>query len=244
MSFEGMDLDQLQGLAKQIDSDAQKLYGLVGNLADILSGLTLLWNGPVAATFEQDWQSKNRPALLAAYNTLMELHAHLVSNISQQTAASAADGGWSAARVFDDFENVLTGAGLASLGLSGTKLLEETPVGDVFAVLDPISMGIGIYHTGKDAFDTGEELAQGHYVAAANDFTDGVADGLQTFGGPVGELAGIDVKLADQVANLDWKDTPNPFSGSNFQQDYVPVLKSMGTGAYWEQAGQVLWGDA
>ena len=109
MSFEGMDVDQLQGLAKQIDADAQRLYSLVTSLADVLGGLTLLWNGPVAVTFEQDWQSKKRPALLAAYNTHTNQNTHLVSNISQHTSASTADGGWSAARLFGDFENVLTG---------------------------------------------------------------------------------------------------------------------------------------
>ncbi len=102
MSFEGMDVDQLQGLAKQIDADAQTLDNLVSTLTGVVSTLTHLWNGPVATTFEQDWQSKNRPALLAAYNTLRDLHTHLVSNISQQTSASAAEGGWTVGRVVDD----------------------------------------------------------------------------------------------------------------------------------------------
>ena len=102
MSFEGMDADQLQGLAKQIDSDAQALDKLVTTLTGVVGALTLLWNGPVAATFEQDWQSKNRPALLAAYNTLTALHTHLVNNISQQISASAAEGGWTVGHVIDD----------------------------------------------------------------------------------------------------------------------------------------------
>lgn len=253
MSFEGMDVEQLQGLAKQIDSDAQALDKLVITLTGVVGTLTLLWNGPVAATFEQDWQSKNRPALLAAYNTLRDLHTHLVSNISQQTSASAAEGGWTAERVVGDFENVLKVEGLVSLALSGTTLLEGTPIGYVFGGMDEISLGIDAYHTGGDAFHVGEDLAQGHYVAAANDFTYGVADGLNTTGDVVGDddpllgaafhLAGVDLKLADQVANLDWKDTPNPLNASEFQQDWVPVLKSMGTGAFWKQAGETIWGD-
>ena len=35
MSFEDMDVDQLQGLAKQINSDAQALYNLVTNLTGV-----------------------------------------------------------------------------------------------------------------------------------------------------------------------------------------------------------------
>jgi uncharacterized protein YukE len=238
MSFEGMDVDRLQGLAKQIDSDAQALDNLVTTLTGVVGTLTLLWNGPVAATFEQDWQSKNRPALLSAYNTLRDLHTHLVSNISQQTSASAAEGGWTAERVVGDFENVLTVAGLVGM----TTLLDGTRVAGVLDGLGDVAIPIGAYQTAHQAFDTGEDLGEGHYVAAANDFTEGVADGLQTYPSPVTFFIGTDLKLADDVANLDWKDTPNPLSGSNWEQDYVPVLKSMGTGAFWEQAGQTLWG--
>lgn len=257
MSFEGMDVDQLQGLAKQIDADAQRLYSLVTSLADVLGGLTLLWNGPVAVSFEQDWQSKNRPALLAAYSTLTNLHTHLVSNISQQTSASAADGGWSAARLFGDFENVLTGAGLLSL----TKVLAGTPIDRVLDGAGLIALPITAYHMADDVFHVDEDLGQGHYVKAANDLSDAYSDELKTTSGLIAadpELAadpevdlyvaalygaGVDVKLLDQVANLDWKDTPSPFSGSSFRQDYLPVFESMGTSAYWEKAGKVLWGD-
>jgi WXG100 family type VII secretion target len=91
MSFEGMNIDQMQALAKQIDADAQALYNLVNNLNGILAGLVFTWNGPTAAAFEQEWQHKNRPALLSAYTILTNLHKHLVDNINQQTSASAAD---------------------------------------------------------------------------------------------------------------------------------------------------------
>jgi uncharacterized protein YukE len=285
MSFEGMDVDQLQGLAKQIDSDAQALNNLVTTLTGVVDTLTLLWNGPVAATFEQDWQSKNRPALLAAYNTLRDLHTHLVSNISQQTSASAAEGGWTAERMVGGFENLLTGAGLVGLPLGivstlGGGLTDLTDAsilkkGWTYATEDRLfssddggwvkttaefvaghpvlddglktvglaGSAVGVAHVVEDSYRASEDLDDGNYAGAANEFVEGVADGLQAYPSPVTYLAGVDIKLADQVANLDWKDTPNPLSGSNFQQDYVPVLKSMGTGAYWEQAGKTLWGD-
>jgi uncharacterized protein YukE len=97
MSIEGMDVDQLSALAKQIDADAQALHNLVAGLTGVVGTLSLFWQGPLVATFEQDWHSKNRPALLAAYNTLTDLHTHLVNNINQQVSASAAEGGWAAA---------------------------------------------------------------------------------------------------------------------------------------------------
>jgi uncharacterized protein YukE len=286
MSFEGMDVDQLQSLAKQIDSDAQALYNLVTSLTDVLGGLTLLWRGPVAATFEQDWQSKNRPALLAAYNTLTSLRTHLANNISQQTSASGADGGWTAERVVGDLEDGITAVGVLGIPLTLISELGKAPdslddagpltkawsyaTDDHLFSLSPDGVGwvkstanfiddthldtglkavgfvgsaVGVVKVADDSYQASEDLDGGNYVGAANDFVGGVADGLQAYPSPVTYLAGVDLKLADQVANLDWKDTPNPFSGSNFQQDYVPVFQSMGTGAFWEQAGQTLWRD-
>jgi uncharacterized protein YukE len=102
MSFEGMDADELRGLAAQINTDAQTLSGLVATMTGVLAELTLFWQGPMVAVFEQDWQAKYRPSLLAAYDTLAGLHTHLVSNIDQQTSASAAEGGWTVGRVVND----------------------------------------------------------------------------------------------------------------------------------------------
>ena len=256
MSFEGMDIDQLQGLAKQIDSDAQVLYNLVTDLTGVVGGLTLLWHGPMAATFEQDWQSKNRPALLAAYNTLRDLHTHLVNNISQQTSASGADGGWTMGRVVGDAENVLTALGLIGLaaprGSVAGKLLEDTPVGKVVDGAGPIGTAVGMYQTEDDMYHADEDLAKGQYVNAANSFVNGVGEGLETVGGQVAEDdpllgaviygSGVDVKLLDEVANVDWKDMPNPLNGDNWKTIYGPEIGSMKTSAYWEQVGNTLWG--
>ncbi len=93
MSFEGMDVDQLQGLAKQINADAQALSNLVTTLTAVAARLTDLWHGPLAAAFEQDWQSELSPSLQAATRTLMDLHTHLPNNINAQVSASAADAG-------------------------------------------------------------------------------------------------------------------------------------------------------
>jgi uncharacterized protein YukE len=287
MSFEGMDVDQLQGLAKQIDSDAQALYNLVTSLTGVVDTLTLLWNGPMAATFEQDWQSKNRPTLLAAHNTLRDLHTYLVSNISQQTSASAAEGGWTAGRAAGDLEDGIKAIGVLGIPVTLISELGKAPdsldgagpltkawsyaTDDHLFSLSPDGAGwvkttaefvaghpllddglktvglagsaVGVVHVVEDSYRASEDLDDGNYAGAANEFAEGVADGLQAYPSPVTYLAGVDIKLLDQVANLDWKDTPNPFSGTNFEQYYLPEFESMKTGAYWEQAGKTLWGD-
>lgn len=142
MSFEGMDVDQLQSLAKQIDSDAQALYNLVNTLNGVTGALTLIWHGPVAATFEQEWQSRNRPALLAAYNTLMNLHGHLVSNINQQKSASAAEGGWTLDRIIGDVRTAWT-------------------------AWEPVAQRVGYV---QEALDKFHELAGKHFEPGAKEF--------------------------------------------------------------------------
>jgi uncharacterized protein YukE len=251
MSLEGMDVDELRGLAAQLGTDESTLSGLITTVNGIAGELVLLWNGPASVTFEQDWQSRHRPALLAALSTLSSLHTHLVNNVNQQASASAAEGGWTAERAVGDFENALTVAGLVGFpvsALAGTsKVLGATD--GVLGRVGYIGAAISAYHEQEDEVHFDEALISGHYVDAANDLTDELSDGLKglsTFVPLPYSLAaygaGVDVKLLDEVANLDWKDTPSPFSGSNFEQDYVPEFKSMGTGAYWEQAGKTLWG--
>jgi len=287
MSFEGMDVDQLQGLAKQIDSDAQVLYNLVADLTGAVGGLTLLWHGPMAATFEQDWQSKNRPALLAAYNTLRDLHAHLVSNISQQTSASAAEGGLTVKGVVGGLEDGLKVASAVGLPfaiiseLGDGKLtdlthanllkkgwtfatedrslfrlnpvdvgwmkttanfLDHSPVGTGLKVVGLAGSAVSAFHAVDDLYRAGDDVYHGDYADAATELVEGVADGLQAYPSPVTYLAGVGLKLADQVAVQELTNAPSPVSGSNFQQGYVPALTSTGTGPVWEQAGKTLWG--
>lgn len=127
---------------------------------------------------------------------------------------------------------------------STAGFLESSHIDDGLKVAGLAGSAIGVYHVMQDSYRASEDLNDGNYVGAANEFTEGVADGLQAYPSPVSYLAGVDLKLLDQVANLDWKDTPSPFSGSNFQQYYVPALQSeFCTTAGLKEAGKTLWGD-
>jgi hypothetical protein len=83
--------------------------------------------------------------------------------------------------------------------------------------------------------DTGKgisEAAHGHYGAAVGDAADVAAAGLKSSKNPVLYLAGVDVALihedVDLAGQVDWKQgLPNPFSGSNFADDYLPTFKSL-----------------
>ena len=92
------------------------------------------------------------------------------------------------------------------------------------------------------------EVAANQHCARAQGIDEEAAN--EIFGRDRGKLGieaenegGVDAKLLDQIANLDWKDTPNPISSSQFKEYYLPQFESMGTSAYWVQAGQTIWGD-
>jgi len=288
MSFEGMDVEQLQGLAKQIDADAQALDKLVISLTGVVGTLTLLWNGPAAAAFEQDWQAKNRPALLAAYDILTTLHTHLVNNISQQISASAAEGGWTVGRVVADVRegwdkwqdidgrwvspiqipvglihdlsgkhyspgteayeeyskawnkliqldhdgsflkyhesSVLRYVHDASFVQKADKILVDTHIADF---LGPVGMILAapdaIVNTGEAIVDVKDH----HYNSAIQHLGNVAEDE----GGVVGLLAGGTTRLlADDYElgkQIQWGQVPNPFSGNNWQADWVPSLEAV-----------------
>lgn len=90
MAFEGMDVDQAQSLARQLDHHAQALAQISAAAADLAAQISLYWRGPAAATFHQEWEGRHRPALTATAHALSDMHARLTANIREQQQASAA----------------------------------------------------------------------------------------------------------------------------------------------------------
>jgi uncharacterized protein YukE len=245
MSFEGMDVDQLQGLAKQINADARALSDLVTTLTAVAARLTVLWHGPLAAAFEQDWQSKLSPSLQAATGTLTDLHTHLQNNINAQISASAADagpGGGTGAIL----PAVVAGAGAI---WTGAQLVGQftSPVDTVASLIPgasddlPVLGATGDFDTGMamvtagiDGAKAGDALANHQYAAAGGDLVDGTADALKAGGpeDPVPYLAGVTLELGkedyDLAGQIDWSQgVPNPLTGSNFSTIYAPALEAV-----------------
>lgn len=113
MSWEGMDVDRAQGIARTLDGYAQALSQISAALARLAAELGQQWNGPAAAMFQQQWAARYRPALVDSASALADMHAHLIANIQQQIQASAAS--TDSAQV-----GVLAGAGSAVALLAGT----------------------------------------------------------------------------------------------------------------------------
>ena len=248
MSFEGMDVDQLQGLAKQINADARALSDLVTTLTAVAARLTDLWHGPLAAAFEQDWQSKLSPSLQAATGTLMDLHTHLQNNVNAQISASAADAGLAGTSSGTGaiLPAVVAGAGVI---WNGAQLAGQftSPV-DTMASLIPgasddlpvlgatgdFDTGMAMVTAGVDGAKAGDALANHQYAAAGGDLVDGTADALKAGGpeDPVPYLAGVTLELGkedyDLAGQIDWSQgVPNPLTGSNFSTIYAPALEAV-----------------
>jgi uncharacterized protein YukE len=248
MSFEGMDVDQLQGLAKQINADARALSDLVTTLTAVAARLTVLWHGPLAAAFEQDWQSKLSPSLQAATGTLTDLHTHLQNNINAQISASAADAGLAGP---SGGASAILPAVVAGVGViwSGAQLAGQftSPV-DTMASLIPgasddlpvlgatgdFDTGMAMVTAGIDGAKAGDALANHQYAAAGGDLVDGTADALKAGGpeDPVPYLAGVTLELGkedyDLAGQIDWSQgVPNPLTGSNFSTIYAPALEAV-----------------
>lgn len=248
MSFEGMDVDQLQGLAKQINADARALSDLVTTLTAVAARLTDLWHGPLAAAFEQDWQSKLSPSLQAATGTLMDLHTHLQNNVNAQISASAADAGLAGTSSGTGaiLPAVVAGAGViwngAQLAGQFTSPVDTTAslipgASDDLPVLGAtgdFDTGMAMVTAGVDGAKAGDALANHQYAAAGGDLVDGTADALKAGGpeDPVPYLAGVTLELGkedyDLAGQIDWSQgVPNPLTGSNFSTIYAPALEAV-----------------
>jgi uncharacterized protein YukE len=93
MSFDGMDVEQAQGLARQLEGHAQNLGHITSSLTALTMALSQSWHGPASAVFQQQWAAQHHPALNGAARAMSDLHAHLTANIQQQVRASTADSG-------------------------------------------------------------------------------------------------------------------------------------------------------
>lgn len=68
--FYGIDTTYARQSSRQMDASAQDLGGMVGNISAMLG--SVVWVGPAAQRFKQDWDGSLRPELEAARQSLSE----------------------------------------------------------------------------------------------------------------------------------------------------------------------------
>lgn len=239
MSFEGLDPEQLQNLARRINADAQALEEVITSMTGVMGTLALFWHGPAATTFGEDWALKFRPSLQSAYDTLMDLHGHLVSNVDHQSSASAADAGfggtvkadiawvWRGAQKVDEWTSPIDHA----LEFAFPEAAAGLPV---FTAMRVFGMVMGVANTTEDLWDVGESVRNHQYAAAGGDAVDATAEGLKTAGdatkNPELYLTGVAIDLIktdyDLAGQYDWQQgVPSPFSGDNWQTEWLPSIE-------------------
>ena len=133
MSFDGMDVEQAQGLARQLEGHAQNLGHITSSLTALTMALSQSWHGPASAVFQQQWAAQHHPALNGAARAMSDLHAHLTANIQQQVRASAADSG--PGGTGPGIWGVV--AGVTGFLVTASKVLD--PVDQVTAALDLVN---------------------------------------------------------------------------------------------------------
>ncbi|MGH3154844.1 MAG: WXG100 family type VII secretion target [Streptosporangiaceae bacterium] len=118
MSFEGMDVNRAQALARTLGAHAQALAQITASIGSLAAVLADSWRGQAAVTFQHQCAAQYRPALGQAAQALGDMHTHLVANIQQQIRASAPDAGSDSA--------VRTDALLGSAIIAGGLHVAET----------------------------------------------------------------------------------------------------------------------
>mgnify|MGYP001172732543 CR=1 FL=1 len=68
--FYGIDTTYARDSSRQMDANAQDLGAMVGNVSAMLD--SVVWVGPAAKRFKQDWDGALRPELEAACHSLSE----------------------------------------------------------------------------------------------------------------------------------------------------------------------------
>jgi uncharacterized protein YukE len=255
MSLEGMDVDQAQRLAQQLNGYAQALIHITGGLGTLTEELSYHWRGPASGTFQQQWSTQYQGAISRAAQALADMHTHLAANIQQQVQASATDAGgggtawlgagaaisgltvtgllggagsvWRGVNRADDYYSLVDGP-LSHIPET-SELLDRIP-GHGFA--DGASNVLGYANGTLDAGKGISDLSHHYYGAAGGEMVDSTATFLKTSKDPVFYLAGVDLSLArkdyDLARQVDWSEgIPNPFDPGVFKDDYVPTFKEL-----------------
>jgi uncharacterized protein YukE len=256
MSLEGMDVDQAQRLAQQLNGNTQALIHITGALGALTEELSYQWRGPASGTFQQQWSTQYQGALSRAAQTLTDMHTHLVANIRQQVQASDTDPGggsavgigipvaisgvtltallggagsvWTAVNRGDDYYSLVDGP-LSNIPKT-SEWLDSIPG---HGAVDDASNVLGYAGAGLAAGQGVAELSHHDYSAAGGDMVDATASLLKAQkDDPVAYLAGVDLSLIhkdyDLASQIDWSQgVPNPFDPGVFRNDYVPTFKEL-----------------
>lgn len=88
MALVGMDVEQVRGLAKQLDQQAQEIQNVIGQIDKLIGQLMGAWQGKDANDFHDWWNSQHKPALAKAQEAIHGLSVSANNNAQEQEQVS------------------------------------------------------------------------------------------------------------------------------------------------------------
>ena len=86
--FVGMDVDSVEGLARQLKTKATEIDALTNAINGLVDQLQSTWKGQDAVQFKGWWDSQHRPALQRLREAIDGLGQAALNNASEQRSVS------------------------------------------------------------------------------------------------------------------------------------------------------------
>lgn len=87
--WHGMDPDEVDGLARRINSEASNLQSVMTKLDGLVSSMQTNWSGTDSTRFHDTYQSQYRGQIANAIQHLNSLATTAMNNANEQRATSA-----------------------------------------------------------------------------------------------------------------------------------------------------------
>jgi uncharacterized protein YukE len=88
MAFEGMDVDAVETIAKQLQHQADQIHSVISTVDGLINQAEGAWKGGDATQFRDWWTSQHRPALTQAGEAVRGLGQSAMNNASEQRTVS------------------------------------------------------------------------------------------------------------------------------------------------------------
>ncbi|MGN6609249.1 MAG: WXG100 family type VII secretion target [Jatrophihabitans sp.] len=88
MNFQGMDPDEVEGIGRQISSEAQSLQGIIRQLDGIVNTMQANWLGDDSNRFHSTYTTQYRQQMNQAVQQLEQLSSAAIRNANEQRSVS------------------------------------------------------------------------------------------------------------------------------------------------------------
>lgn len=89
MALIGMDVEQVRGLANQLDQQSQEIHNVIAQIDKLIGQLMGAWQGKDANDFHNWWNSQHKPALAKAQEAIHGLGLSAKNNADEQERVSS-----------------------------------------------------------------------------------------------------------------------------------------------------------